>query len=123
MLLQFLKAKIHRATVTDANLYYEGSITLGTELLEASGIQPFEKVHIYNITNGERFATYAIEGKEGTVCLNGAAAWKARKNDKIIIAAYCLLDSEEAKTFQPQLVFVGSKNEIKSVTHSFDKVK
>jgi aspartate 1-decarboxylase len=115
MLVSYLKAKIHRATVTDANLDYQGSITLGAELLEASGIVPFEKVHIYNISNGERFATYAIVGQPGTVCLNGAAAWKVRKEDKIIIASYCMMTPEEAKTYEPTLVFVGDKNEIKAV--------
>lgn len=116
MLSHYLKAKIHRATVTDANLEYEGSITLGSELLEASGIRPFEKVEIYNVTNGERFATYAIPGARGTVCLNGAAAWKARPKDLVIIASYCMLTAEEATSHRPTLVFVDPKNEIRQVT-------
>jgi aspartate 1-decarboxylase len=115
MLVSYLKAKIHRATVTDANLDYQGSITLGRELLDASGIAPFEKVHIYNTSNGERFATYAIVGEPGTVCLNGAAAWKVRVRDRIIIASYCLLTTEEVRTYRPTLVFVGDSNEIRSV--------
>jgi len=119
MRLQFLKAKIHRATVTDANLHYQGSITIGTELLEASGIRPFEQVHIYNITNGERFETYAIEGPPGTICINGAAAWKARVNDKVIIVAYCQLDETEVPKHKPKLVFVGDSNEIASVTSQY----
>lgn len=119
MLVHYLKAKIHRATVTDANLEYQGSITLGAELLEASGIRPFEKVEIYNITNGERFATYAIVGSPGTVCLNGAAAWKARPNDLIIIASYCMMTEDEYRSHKPTLVFVGPKNEIKEVKHAY----
>lgn len=119
MTLAFLKAKIHRATVTEANLHYQGSITLGRELLEASGIRPFEQVAIYNITNGERFETYAIEGPTGTVCINGAAAWKARVNDKIIIACYCGLDAKEVETHRPNLVFVGDNNVIESVTNKY----
>ncbi len=122
MMLSFLKCKIHRATVTDANLHYQGSITLGGELMQAAGIQPFEKVEIYNVTNGERFATYAIQGAEGTVCLNGAAAWKVRVSDKIIIAAYCMIDATEAKSFKPTLVYVGPKNEIKNISHSSDSL-
>ena len=119
MKLFFLKAKIHRATVTDANLHYQGSITLGRELLEASGIRPFEQVSIYNITNGERFETYAIEGEPGTICINGAAAWKARVNDKVIIAAYCMLEESEVPKHEPKLVFVNDANEIQSVTHKY----
>lgn len=113
MTLQFLKAKIHRATVTDANLDYEGSVTIGTELLEATGIVPFERVEIYNVTNGERFATYAIPGSRGTICINGAAAWKARQFDIVIIASYCNLTAEEAKEHHPTLVYVGKDNEIR----------
>lgn len=119
MRLSFLKAKIHRATVTDANLHYQGSITLGRELLEASGIRPFEQVHIYNITNGERFETYALEGPTGTVCINGAAAWKARVNDRVIIAAYCSLEESEVATHHPKLVFVNEENAIQSVTDHY----
>lgn len=110
-----LKCKIHRARVTDANLEYEGSITIGRELMDSAGLRPFEKVHIYNVTNGERFETYAIEGSKGTICLNGAAAWKARPNDVIIIVSYCWLSEEEAGTYQPRLVFVDGDNGIKSV--------
>lgn len=119
MQLTFLKSKIHRATVTDANLHYEGSITLGRELLDTARIAPFEKVEIYNITNGERFATYAIEGAPGTCCLNGAAAWKARVNDRIIIATYVIVNEEEAKTLKPTLVFVGPENQIVKVTSQY----
>src|SRR5262249_55921364 len=115
MLVSYLKAKIHRATVTEANLDYEGSITIDAGLLDASGIRPFEKVHVYNVTNGERFPTYAIEGGKGTICLNGAAAWKAKPGDLVIIASYCLMTPEEARSHQPKLVFVGPDNAIRSV--------
>lgn len=115
MMVSYLKAKIHRATVTDANLEYEGSITIGRDLLDASGFTPFERVEIYNITNGERFATYAIEGAPGTICINGAAAWKARKGDMVIIASYCFLNKEEALRWQPTLVYVDGKNQVTSV--------
>ena len=120
MLLTLLKCKIHRATVTDANLHYQGSISLDTALLETAGILPFEKVEIYNISNGERFATYAIEGTAGVVCLNGAAAWKVRVGDKIIIAAYGVMEPQEAKAHKPTLVFVGEKNEIESVKREYE---
>ncbi len=122
MQLSFLKCKIHRATVTDANLHYQGSITLGAELMKAAGIHPFEKVDIYNVSNGERFSTYAIEGASGTVCLNGAAAWKVRVKDKIIVAAYCVIDDTEVKTFKPTLVFVGERNEIQKISHSAESL-
>lgn len=116
MLLTYLKAKIHRARVTDANLEYEGSITIGRDLLDASSFQPFERVEIYNVTNGERFATYVMEGPPGTICINGAAAWKGRKDDIIIIASYCQLDAQEALRWRPTLVYVDEKNAVKSVS-------
>ncbi len=117
MFLHFLKAKIHRATVTDANLHYKGSITIDKVLMKAAGIRPFERVEIYNISNGERFATYAIEGNEGMICLNGAAAWKVKVKDKVIIAAYCHLDADEAARHQPNLVYVDEQNRLVSVAH------
>ena len=114
MLQEFLYAKIHRATVTDANLNYVGSITIDKALLKASGIKENQRVDILNINNGERFNTYVIEGKEnsGCICLNGAAARKAEKGDLIIIVAYALLDEQEQKTFVPQIVHVDEKNKI-----------
>ena len=89
-----LKSKIHRATVTDANIEYEGSITLDEGLMEAAGILPFEQVHIYNITNGARFQTYAIKGERGSgeVCINGAAAHLAKKGHMVIIASYASME-------------------------------
>ena len=114
MLQEFLYAKIHRATVTDANLNYVGSITIDKALLKASGIKENQRVDILNINNGERFNTYVIEGKEnsGYICLNGAAARQAEKGDLIIIVAYALLDEQEQKTFVPQIVHVDENNKI-----------
>ncbi len=119
MWLSFLKAKIHRATVTEANVNYQGSIGICPTLLEVSGIKPFEKVEIYNVTNGERFATYAIVGEPGSICLNGAAALKVSVNDLVIIAAYCYLTPEEVGSHKPNLVFVDEKNQVASVTNEF----
>ena len=114
MLRQFLNSKIHRATVTDANLNYVGSITIDEEFLELSGIMEWEKVEILNINNGERFQTYVIKGKCGSkcFCLNGAAARKAQPGDKIIIVTYADLTPEEIKTHKPTIVQVGEGNEI-----------
>jgi aspartate 1-decarboxylase len=112
-----LKSKIHRATVTDADLHYEGSISIDEKLLEAADIVPYEKVAIYNITNGERFTTYAIKAKKGsgTICLNGAAARKVSKGDLIIIASYVAADEKETQGWKPKCVLVDGKNEIKKV--------
>ena len=117
MLQEFLFAKIHRATVTDANLNYVGSITIDKTLLEASGIKVNQKVDILNVNNGERFHTYVIEGKEnsGQICLNGAAARKVQKGDTVIIVAYALVDEQEQKTFKPKVVHVDSNNKISSI--------
>ncbi len=112
-----LKSKIHRATVTDANLHYEGSITVDEKLMNAADILPYEKVNIYNVSNGERFSTYVIPGKSGSgvICLNGAAAWKASKNDIIIIASYALIDDSALEMWSPKCVFLTQENNIKSV--------
>lgn len=114
MLREFLNSKIHRATVTDANLNYVGSITVDEEFLEKANILEWEKVEILNINNGERFQTYALKGKRGSkvFCLNGAAARKAQKGDKIIIVTYAQLTEEEIKTHKPTIVQVGDGNEI-----------
>lgn len=114
MLREFLNSKIHRATVTDANLNYVGSITVDEEFLEKANILEWEKVEILNINNGERFQTYALKGKRGSkvFCLNGAAARKAQKGDKIIIVTYAQLTEEEIKTHKPIIVQVGDGNEI-----------
>jgi aspartate 1-decarboxylase len=115
-----LKAKIHRVRVTDANLDYEGSITIDEELMEAAGILPFEQVQIYNLTNGNRFETYALKGRRGsgTICINGAAAHKATADDLIIIASYGLLDEEEHSRHHPKLVYVDEANRIVQVKSS-----
>ncbi len=114
MLRQFLNSKIHRATVTDANLNYVGSITIDEEFLELAGILEWEKVEILNINNGERFQTYAIKGARGSkcFCLNGAAARKAQPGDKIIIVTYAQLTEDEIKTHKPTIVQVGEGNQI-----------
>ncbi len=107
-----LKSKIHRARVTDANVDYEGSLTLDEELMEAASLSPFERIDVYNITNGNRFSTYVIKGERGsgTVCVNGAAAHLARKGDLIIIASYALTEAGEG--YHPRLVYVDGKNRI-----------
>ncbi|TDT68611.1 L-aspartate 1-decarboxylase [Hypnocyclicus thermotrophus] len=119
MILSMLKAKIHRATVTQAELDYVGSITIDVELLEQSGINEYEKVHIVDINNGERFETYTIAGERGSgvICLNGAAARMVQKNDKIIIMAYCQLDSEEVENHKPKVIFVDDNNKITKISN------
>lgn len=107
MLIQVMKSKIHRVTVTEANLNYIGSITLDPNLMEASGIVEGERVFIVDNNNGERFDTYVISGEpgSGTVCLNGAAARKVLPGDVVIIIAYALMTPEEAKDFKPKVIF------------------
>ena len=112
MQITILKSKIHRATVSDANLNYTGSITIDEELLKAANIYENERVEVLNINNGERFATYAIKGKKGDMCLNGAAARLAQIGDIIIVVAYALIDERSAATFKPKIVHVNEKNEI-----------
>jgi len=112
MLRPFLRAKIHRATITDANLEYEGSITIDAALIKAAGIKPYEQVGISNLNNGERFDTYVIPGKSGEVCLNGPTARKGQPGDKVIIFAYCWLDESEIKDFEPVILKVDGRNRI-----------
>ena len=123
MLLDMLKCKIHRATVTQAELDYVGSITIDAKLLAASGLLPYEKVHIVNINNGERFETYVIEGPAdtGVICLNGAAARKVQVPDKIIIMAYAQVTTEEARVLKPQAVFVTDDNKVEKIT-DYEKI-
>lgn len=118
VLLTMLKCKLHRATVTECDLHYEGSISIDRKLIEAAGLLLNERVEIYNIDNGERFATYVIEGKKGSgiIGLNGAAARKACVGDKLIICAYALFDAAEAKAHVPSVVIVGTRNRIDKVT-------
>lgn len=114
MQLELLKCKIHRATVTDANLNYQGSITIARDLMDAAGLLPYEKVSVLDVNNGSRLDTYVIEGpaKSGVVCLNGAAARLVQPGDLVIIVAYATMSPEEAKTWQPTVVHVNEKNEI-----------
>ena len=112
MILTLLKAKIHRATVTQCDLHYEGSITVDPDLLQASGIQPYEQVDVLNIQNGERFTTYAIEGPRGSgvIGINGAAARLAQAGDLVIICAYARMDAQEAENFQPKILLLDGQN-------------
>ncbi len=110
-----LKSKIHRATVTDADLNYEGSIGIDKKLCQIADIREFEKVDIYNINNGERFSTYVIYANDGVISLNGAAAHKVQKGDLIIIASYADYSEKETASHKTKLVFVDSNNNIKYV--------
>lgn len=114
MLLEFLHSKIHRATVTDANLNYVGSITIDETLLKAANIKEWQKVEILDVNNGERFQTYVIKGKadSGQICLNGAAARKVQPGDKVIIVTYGRFKEEEIKNFKPTIVIVDDNNKI-----------
>jgi aspartate 1-decarboxylase len=111
-----LKSKLHRATVTDADLHYEGSISIDEALMNAADILPYEKVAIYNVSNGERFSTYAITGKKnsGVICLNGAAARRASRGDLIIIASYVCVDEKQLHGWNPQCILLDEKNRIKT---------
>ncbi len=114
MLRSMLNAKIHQATVTDANISYEGSLTVDEVLLEATGIKPFEHVSVSNLNNGERFETYIIPGKRdsGDICLNGAAARKGIKGDMIIIFSYCYVTEDEMKDITPKIIILDENNRI-----------
>jgi len=107
MLIEVLKSKIHKASITGANLHYIGSITIDEDLIDAAGLIENEKVHVLNINNGERLETYVIKGKRGSgeICLNGAAARKVIVGDVIIIMSFAVMDSQEAKTFKPKIIF------------------
>ena len=115
MQIEVLKSKIHRATVTDANLNYIGSITIDEDLMDLANVIENEKVDIYNITNGERFSTYIIKGKRGTgeIAINGAAARNVAIGDLVIIASYATMDFEKAKSFKPTIVFPDSNNKVR----------
>jgi len=110
-----LKSKIHRATVTDANLEYEGSITIDENLMDAADLIEFEKVAIFDVTNGNRIETYVIRGErgKGVMCVNGAAAHQIHKGDIIIVASFVTMDEMEAVRHQPKLVYVDSQNQIR----------
>jgi aspartate 1-decarboxylase len=119
MNIDMLYSKIHRATVTDANLNYVGSITIDQDLLDASSLRVGQKVEIVNINNGERFSTYIIKGKRGLkeICLNGAAARKVEVGDKIIVIAYASYNEEEIKSHKPIVVHVNNDNDIIEITN------
>lgn len=112
-----LKSKVQKLTVTETNLEYEGSLTLDEDLMKTADMKPFEQVHVYNISNGERFSTYLIKGagNSGVAGVNGAAVHKAKKGDKLIVASFVLLDEEEIDFFMPKVIIVGEDNRIKTI--------
>lgn len=114
MHISLLKAKLHKAHVTQVELEYEGSCAIDDNLLKATGIREYEQIHIYNVDNGERFITYAIraEAGSGTISINGAAAHKASVGDRVIICAYASMDQNEANQFKPSLVYLDQNNQI-----------
>ncbi len=117
MIITLCKSKIHRARVTEAELYYEGSLTVDTDLLKASGILPYEKVQVVNVNNGQRFETYIIPGGAGTgvICLNGPAARLGSVGDEIIVISYAEFEEGEAASYEPTVVLVDEKNRVKQV--------
>lgn len=117
-----LYSKIHRASVSDANLNYVGSITIDSVLMQAAGLIEGQKVDIVNINNGERFSTYVITGKSGDMCLNGAAARKVQVGDKIIVMAYAQFSQEELKSYEPKAVLVDEKNAIVAIKKELGNV-
>ena len=116
------KSKLHRARITEADLYYEGSLTIDEDLMDAADLIAYEKVSVVNVNNGERFETYVIPGIRGRkeICLNGAAARKGQVGDEVIIISYTTLPDEEARAFEPTVVLVDKNNEIVSKTHSVE---
>ena len=117
-----LKSKIHRATVTDANLNYEGSITIDRNLMKAANILPYEQVHVVDVNNGSRLVTYAIEGESGEICLNGAAARLVHKGDTVIILSYTNVEDDKLQDFHPTLVYVDAKNQITAKKSAIDRI-
>ena len=117
MMLNMMKSKIHHAKVTETLIEYEGSVTIDENIMEKAGMLVNEKVQVLNLNNGERFETYTIKGKRGskTICLNGPAARLAIKGDRIIIISYPIMSEEEAKKFQPTVVVLDEKNNIKQI--------
>lgn len=115
MILNMLKCKLHRATVTEADLNYEGSITVDKDLMDQAGLLLNEQVDVLNITNGNRLTTYVIEGERGSgqICINGAAAHLINKGDLVIICAYTGMDENEAKSYEPTILLLDSQNKVK----------
>jgi len=110
MKIEVLKAKLHRATVTDSNLEYEGSITIDRTLLQAAGMHPFEKVDVLNVNNGARLSTYIIPGGAGEICMNGAAARLCARGDKVIIVTYTWIEEDAANSWNPTVILLDDKN-------------
>ena len=123
MHLNMLKAKIHRATVTHAELHYEGSIAIDGVLLDASGIREYEQIHAWNVNSSQRFVTYALRAEEGSgiISVNGSAARSAQAGDLVIIAAFVQLSEAELETYQPTLVYVGAHNRISHTNRAIPK--
>ena len=119
------KSKIHRAKVTEANLYYEGSLTIDSDLLDAADILPYERVQVVNVNNGERFETYTIPGKRrsGVICLNGAAARLGQVGDEIIIITYGTYSPEELKTYKPTVVMLDKQNKIVDIKRDIEVIE
>ncbi|MFC1953626.1 aspartate 1-decarboxylase [Chloroflexota bacterium] len=117
-----LRSKIHRANVTNSNINYEGSISIDKKLMEAADILPYEQVDVLNINNGARFTTYAIEGVEGEICINGAAARLATSEDIIIILTYHHVEENETRNILPKLVYVDKKNAITKIKHEIETI-
>ena len=119
MLREMLRAKVHRATVTETNVDYEGSLTLDATLMRAAGMVAYERIDVYNADSGARFSTYLIEGQpdSGVVCVNGAAAHLARPGERIIIACYAALSPEELRMHRPVVVLVDAANRVKEIRH------
>ncbi len=114
MMIEVLKSKLHRCTVTEANLHYVGSCTIDEDLLDAANMIEYEKIQIVNLNNGERLETYIIKGKRGSgvICMNGPAARKVMAGDIVVIMSYALMDFELAKTFKPAVIFPNDKNKL-----------
>jgi len=117
-----LKSKIHRACVTESNINYEGSITIDKTLMEEADILPYEQVQVLNLNNGARFDTYAIEGENGEICINGAAARLAIKGDIVLILSYCHVDDDEAHNIIPKLVYVDANNTITETKRAVETI-
>ena len=117
MTRQLLRAKIHRIAVTECDVEYEGSLTLDSELMQAADLVPFERIEVYDVTNGSRFATYVIEGEPASrvCCVNGAAARLVEKGDRLILAAYAAIDEGELRDHRPKVVVIGDENEIREI--------
>lgn len=122
MMRVMLKSKIHRATVTDCNVNYEGSITIDRHLMQVADILPYEQVHVLDVNNGARLVTYAIEGETGEICLNGAAARLVSKGDIVIVLTYQNVADSELNNYHPKLVYVDSKNNITSTRGAIEKI-